>query len=297
MGLTPEQIKARRTGIGASDVGAILGMNPWKTPVDIWYDKVHGSNFKGNSATARGNRWEPRVLADYEEWKGRKVEADPQYTRYYTVLRNGIEHKVRFTASCDAIVIDDRGLEESLRAPSVCVEAKTAHSMSSWGLPGTDQVPDSYLLQTFCQIWCSGAKEADIPVLCGFDFFNYNVKRPPEDELDKVIQTCAEWWVDFVVTETRPEGPPPKVTVLASIERDEDEAIELSDDVVECVRLWQGVKSDKAEIIKAEAEMRAGLIEKLGEASVGVHDTGELTYFANSRGVRSLKWNRRRESR
>jgi putative phage-type endonuclease len=30
----------RRTGIGASDMAAILGMNPWRSAVDVWFDKM-----------------------------------------------------------------------------------------------------------------------------------------------------------------------------------------------------------------------------------------------------------------
>ena len=28
-------LEGRRTGIGGSDVAAVLGLNPWKTPLDV----------------------------------------------------------------------------------------------------------------------------------------------------------------------------------------------------------------------------------------------------------------------
>ena len=33
-------LKARRSGLGASEVAAILGLSPWSTPYKVWKDKV-----------------------------------------------------------------------------------------------------------------------------------------------------------------------------------------------------------------------------------------------------------------
>ena len=37
--LTPEQLERRRSSIGASDVAAILGLDPYRTGLDIWLQK------------------------------------------------------------------------------------------------------------------------------------------------------------------------------------------------------------------------------------------------------------------
>ena len=39
MSLTPEQIEFRRRGITGTDISAIMGLNPWKSPLDIWNEK------------------------------------------------------------------------------------------------------------------------------------------------------------------------------------------------------------------------------------------------------------------
>jgi len=33
-------LELRRQGIGGSDAAAILGMNPWKSPMDVWLEKT-----------------------------------------------------------------------------------------------------------------------------------------------------------------------------------------------------------------------------------------------------------------
>ena len=45
-------LEGRRTGIGGSDVAAVLSLNPWKPPLDVWNDKLGLSEDKEMSATA-----------------------------------------------------------------------------------------------------------------------------------------------------------------------------------------------------------------------------------------------------
>ena len=35
-----EWLDARRNGIGGSDVAAVLGANPWRTPLEVWLSKT-----------------------------------------------------------------------------------------------------------------------------------------------------------------------------------------------------------------------------------------------------------------
>ena len=57
------ELRAKR--IGGSDVGAILGVNPYKSIVDVYVDKTEGSDFKGNNATYWGHVLEGTVLKEF----------------------------------------------------------------------------------------------------------------------------------------------------------------------------------------------------------------------------------------
>lgn len=68
---TPEWYEARKGRITGSNVGAILGLSPYRTPEDVMRDMVreyHGleREFKGNVATEYGTYHEAFALADYE---------------------------------------------------------------------------------------------------------------------------------------------------------------------------------------------------------------------------------------
>lgn len=74
-----EWFKARKGKLTGSNIGAALGLNPWKTPDDLIRQMVreyHGadSEFQGNIATSWGTNHEPLALLDYEMTTGNTVQ-------------------------------------------------------------------------------------------------------------------------------------------------------------------------------------------------------------------------------
>jgi len=76
---TQEWFDARKGKLTGSNVGAALGLNPWKKPEDLIRQMVreyHGaeSEFTGNAATSHGTLHEPLALMDYLGQTGNLVE-------------------------------------------------------------------------------------------------------------------------------------------------------------------------------------------------------------------------------
>lgn len=68
-------LKGRRTGIGGSDVAAVLGLNPWKTPLDVWNDKLGLSEDKEMSEPAYwGTVLEDTVAKEFQLRTGKRVQ-------------------------------------------------------------------------------------------------------------------------------------------------------------------------------------------------------------------------------
>ena len=62
--------EARKGGVGGSDVGAILGLNPWKTPFEVWLEKTGRAeppDLSGKESVEWGNRLEPLVAEKFAE--------------------------------------------------------------------------------------------------------------------------------------------------------------------------------------------------------------------------------------
>ena len=74
-GLTDAQRAMRLTGVGASEVAAIVGESPYGGPLSVYLEKVdpeHG--FAGNFATRRGHALEGLVAHEYELATGRQTD-------------------------------------------------------------------------------------------------------------------------------------------------------------------------------------------------------------------------------
>ena len=63
-----EWLKRRFESIGASESGSILGINPWKTAVDVYYEKVDRvTDFPDNLNMWLGRELEPVIKKRFEE--------------------------------------------------------------------------------------------------------------------------------------------------------------------------------------------------------------------------------------
>lgn len=78
MTLTPEQLKAREKAIGGSDMGALMGLSPYKSPVELWKEKKDGrDDWTTTEAMEMGHVLEP-IIADLYATKNPDVRvSDP----------------------------------------------------------------------------------------------------------------------------------------------------------------------------------------------------------------------------
>lgn len=68
--ITPEQIEFRKGKLGGSDVGAALGLNPWKTPAKLAAEILgHVEGFTDSIAARVGNHMESHIAFEYSEVK------------------------------------------------------------------------------------------------------------------------------------------------------------------------------------------------------------------------------------
>ena len=134
--------------IGGSDVGAILGLSPFKTKLDVWRGLVlHDRDNTESPAMALGNRFEAPVLDAYRRTlpEGSEVNKPPMVVRGWR------------RASVDSIATIDRWRR--------IVEAKTTAHGDDWGETGTDQVPLHYQTQCLWYMDLYEIDETDVPVL------------------------------------------------------------------------------------------------------------------------------------
>lgn len=179
--------KKRKEVVTATDIGAIVGLSPYRSAFDVWVDKTRDDipPDASNSAMTWGNRLESVVAAAYTDQYGIPIVKAEFIRKDF----DGVP------AGCTQDYVSEDGM--------INVEIKTARSGFSWGDPGTDQIPDYYLTQVMWQMGIAGQRMTHLAVLIGAsDFRIYNI---PFDQtfFDSMLERAREFW-KLVLSKTPP---------------------------------------------------------------------------------------------
>lgn len=187
-------LRERAPYIGGSDAGAILGLNPYRSPVDVWKEKLgFAEPFAGNEATYWGAALEEAVAKRYEEETGNKVAVYPY------MAHDGI-----FSANIDRLASLNGGAtaDGSTIRTSRGVECKTTGAFS-WddGVPLHYQAQVQHYMGIFTMI-----ERFDVPVLF---MPNRHFEVHPISRNDAAIRTMrerlTEWWQKHIIGGDAPE--------------------------------------------------------------------------------------------
>ncbi|MBV5337566.1 MAG: YqaJ viral recombinase family protein, partial [Deltaproteobacteria bacterium] len=205
MNAREEWLVQRRAGLGGSDIGAILGLSPYRTPVDVWMEKTGRGTGQDETLQMRfGSYAEEFVAREYTAKTGNSVQRfTPMLHHPVAPVLGNVDRLVipsgAKVASHKQEIRTDRGLE-----------CKTASAFSvnddqNWGEEGTDQVPPSYLIQCSTYMALTGCSLWDLAVLFGNQELRiYNLKRDAELE-QEIVARSTEWWNRHIVGDVAPE--------------------------------------------------------------------------------------------
>ncbi len=231
-------LEQRRSGIGGSDVAAILGLSKWKTPLDVYLEKRGELPPQPETEPMRwGTLLEPVIIREFSERHGVRVvrgEGIKRHQDYAFML-----------ASLDGWAPE---------VPAV-VECKTARSADGWGEPGTGEIPAYYQTQVAHYMAVTGAALAFVPVLIGAaDFRVYQVERD-EGFIDDIIEAESAFWHDHVLAGVPPE-PVNAADAARLWARDNGETVEVAPEIGDDVEELRALKEQAKDI-----EERIGSIE------------------------------------
>lgn len=176
----------RRQGIGASDVGVIMGETKYKSLYELWEEKLGISEpFEGNVHTRRGNELEPVVRDRYNlEYMCSLKPATFEY-KPWPVLR----------ASLDGIDSIGRHILE-IKCP-----LGADHETAIGGL-----IPLKYVYQVQTQLLVSGAITGDYVSYRNGDMVIVPFRENKEVQ-ERILKAVKDFW-HFVETKTPPEPAP-----------------------------------------------------------------------------------------
>lgn len=90
---TEEWLEGRSLGIGGSEAGIVLGVNPYKSRLELWNEKIVKTRHLNPDAEMHlkiGNVLEPFIAEEYSKVTGRKLETRGQkiHSKYPFILGN-----------------------------------------------------------------------------------------------------------------------------------------------------------------------------------------------------------------
>lgn len=188
MTFTNKQLEQRKKGIGASEAAAILGMNPFVSPLDIWLVKKGLKVVEENEAMKRGQKFEPIIAEMYQEATGLElIKSDTIYHPKYQILY----------ATPDRII---KGQKKGLEIKNVGM-----NMADGWGEEGTDEIPQYHLIQCIMCMAMTDYPEWDAsPLIGGEDFRIYHIDRDIELE-NSIIERLLKWWETYIIGNREPD--------------------------------------------------------------------------------------------
>lgn len=182
-----EWLAKRKLGLGSSDAAAVVGLSPYKTPLQVQLDKLGYETFDGNKATRWGSECEASVAKIYEEESGVKLSACEMFQHPQNPI---------LLATPDRFTEDGRIVE---------IKVTGERNADRWGMAGTDAIPQEHLVQVQWQHYVVSAHRGtplgavDVAVVIGMgDFRIYKVD--PHAELQGALaEQATAWWKRHII--------------------------------------------------------------------------------------------------
>lgn len=248
-----EWLKVRKLGLGGSDMSAVLGVNQWRSPLDVWLDKTSDTvEEKESEPMYWGTILEDIVAQEFAKRTGYKVRNNnfTLQSEEYPYLLANIDRE---------IVGADAGLE-----------CKTANAFKAEEWQG-DNVPDAYYIQ--CQHYMAVTGKASwwIACLVGGNTFYYKEIKRNDEVIRAIIDTGREFW-HLVETKTMPAPDDSKAcgeALKKLYKHSNGKAIELSAKYNNVIVDYLELKEQLAELETKKRGIENLLKDALGENEKG----------------------------
>lgn len=230
---TLEWLQARKSGIGGSDAAASIGLSRWKTPYQLWQEKLQPfvDNNPSSVQLRLGHVLEPFVRQLYTEETGNVVRVPEGILQHSTYLF--------MLATIDGFVSND-----------TIVEIKTAKLSYEWGESGTDEVPVNYLIQCQHNMCVAKAKICHLVVwFKDIDQMRIYIIKADEELQQMLVQRETTFWE---CVQSRTEPPLQLEDMNNYYPKSRDSEI-LAD--VNCLNLIEEITRTRQEIKLTEKEL------------------------------------------
>lgn len=181
--LTDEQLKLRKSGTGGSDIGAVAGLSPFRSPLSVYLDKTgQAPPLEENAQMRRGRLLEPAIANWWAEEVGAQEVTDPG------TMLSPTHKRILATPDRLALVKGERLVGE-IKSPGPYVRG--------FGEPGTDAVPAHILAQCHWEMHVANVERAHVAALLNGELGVFPIVFDPEF-FGLLVDANNRFWTDYV---------------------------------------------------------------------------------------------------
>lgn len=237
--------------LGGSDMAAVMGVSPWKTPVELWMEKTGQSVHEDTDPArekrlARGKKLEPFIIdmvIDKLRAEGHEVQLIRCNERY-------VDPEHPFLA-CE---ID---MELLLDGEHINGDAKSVHGFArkKWGDEHTEDVPIEYAAQFMHGLGITGRSRCLVAALSSFDDVSIYWVNRDDETIAAMRAKAVQFWTDCVLGGAKPD-PIEFGDIKALFPLDDGTSIEATSNIADKVIRLSGVKSQIKDLEDEEARLQ-----------------------------------------
>lgn len=250
-----EWLELRRRGIGGSDAAAVAGLDPYRTPIQVWLEKTGQIETREADSEAAywGHLLEDVIAKEFARRTGLKVR------RVNAILQH--PDRPYMIANVDRKVVGEDAL----------LEIKTINAWHGRDV-SEDKLPDRYVIQGMHYMSVTGARRVYFAVLVGGQrLIVTHVDR--DNELIAHLTTIEDDFWRHVETRTPPpvDGSDASRDFLASLykEAEPDSVAVLPPEATELIRQWREAKEAEKAAAERRQEAENRLKAMLGDREIG----------------------------
>lgn len=182
-------IESRSKGIGGSEVAAVLGLDPYKSPYSVWVEKTTGNRKEiDNIYTRAGHKLEPVVVEYFTEETGYVIDSQKdgdfhQVTHPQYDYMRGSRDRVYFTPDGTKCILECKTTQTSIDKDNMPM---TWYCQLQWYL-------GLYNVEKGAIAWLERGLRFDyLEISLDRNFFTY------------LVEKVKEFWEDYVLTNVEP---------------------------------------------------------------------------------------------
>ena len=289
-----EWLKHRQHGIGGSDIASMLGINPFHSPLALYWDKVSEikEEEEENIPAEIGIALEPLAKKKLIKWFAKNEGRDVMIHDCKYILQHP-ENPLAL-ANVDGIIEFEDG--------ELCGAEYKSTNERNYKLWEGDNVPDYYYLQVQHYLYTSGLLKWYLAFFIGNRKFDVKIIERNDAVIEQLVKQTKDFWEDFIIPRI-PPSPDGSISSGQTIKRmyPEEEAGKIID-ITNIQNQGELERLDIAKTKKKENEADIYLINqdlqmKMGDAELAICGDKKITWKMQERKEHIVKASKSRVMR